>query len=308
MVCQPDPHGLWGIAGPGRADPGQARTWLKTAREGCQQVEDLCSWSAATLWLALDAAWQGEADLAMQLLGELLPVVTQHGYDFLLTRCTHLGLKDDQAALPLLVEALRRGLEPSLRGPAAQATGVIRTWIITRVTRWSSAAWARSKSGAGSQPVTLHDWQREKARQLFQFLLAQRGQWLPREQIVDRLWPYLDADAALQNFKVALNALNRALEPARPAGAAPFFVIRRDNAYMLNPQAHTLLDADAFERGAASSQPDELRRALAIYEEDYLYDSLGEEWAEAERERLRAALPGSQRAPGEPAIGRRGAG
>ena len=277
----------------------EARAWLKTAREGFQQVKDLFSWSAATLWLALDAAWQGETETVLKLLGELLPVVRQQGYDFLLTRCTHLGLKDDQAALPLLVEAGRCGLEPAYVGQMLSQLGladleyhpgyslVIRSLGPFEVWR-------------GSQPVTPHDWQREKARQLFQFLLAQRGQWLPREQIVDRLWPYLDADGAMQNFKVALNALNRALEPARPSGAAPFFVIRRDNAYMLNPQAHLLLDVDAFERGAASSQPDELRRALAIYEEDYLYDSLGEEWAEAERERLlRLYLAASERLAGQ---------
>ena len=39
---------------------------------------------------------------------------------------------------------------------------------------------------------------------------------MQREQIADLLWPELDAEAAIRDFKVALNALNRALEPARP--------------------------------------------------------------------------------------------
>jgi LuxR family transcriptional regulator, maltose regulon positive regulatory protein len=268
----------------GQAEP--ARPWLEGARTGLWQVGDLFSWSAAMLWLALGAWGQGDVEEAVETLGALLPVVRLQGYEFLLTRCTHLGLKDDQAVLPLLVEAQRRGVETAYLGDLLGRMGLTGLdyhpgYSLAVRTLGPFEVWR------GSTALTPRDWQREKARQLFQFMLTQRGQWLAREQIVDRLWPHLDCDAAGQNFKVALNALNHALEPARPAGAAPFFVVRRENAYALNPQAHLRVDADHFERAAASSQPEELRRALAIYEDDYLADCLGEEWAEGERERLR---------------------
>lgn len=263
-----------------------AQLWLEGGATGLRQVGDLCGWSAATLWLALSAWWRGDADEAIETLGALLAVVRQQGYDFLLTRATHLGLKDDQAALPLLVEAYKRGVEPVYLGELLGKLGLTGLdyhpgYSLVVRTLGPFETWR------GVIAITPRDWQREKARQLFQFLLTQRGQWLGREQIVDRLWPHLDLDGAAQNFKVALNALQRALEPARPSGVAPFFVIRRENAYQLNPQARLLIDCDAFEQATASQHPDDLRRALAIYEDDYLSDCLGEEWAEIERERLR---------------------
>ena len=263
--------------------PEQARAWLEAAVNGFGQVGDGFSRLAAGLWLALNAWWQDEAEQAAALTAQLLPEIEQQGCDFLLARASLLGLRDDQAALPLLIEAARRG-----QGSARLLTSL---GLETLSYHPGYSLFVRTlgpfEAWRGSQVITPRDWQREKARQLFQFLLVQRGQWLQREQIVDRLWPHLDLEAAGQNFKVALNALNRALEPGRPSGAPPFFVTRRENAYMLNPQARILVDADDFEKAAASSQASDLRRALDIYEEDFLPDCLGEDWAESERERLR---------------------
>jgi DNA-binding SARP family transcriptional activator len=139
----------------------------------------------------------------------------------------------------------------------------------------------------GDEPVRARDWKREKARQIFQLLLTYPRQWFYREQIVDHLWPYLPPDAAERDFKVALNALNRALEPRRPRGSPPFFVIRRRNVYGLNPAARVAVDVSDFERLAASDDIDQLRHALALYEEDYLPDCMYEDWPAAERQRLR---------------------
>jgi LuxR family maltose regulon positive regulatory protein len=86
---------------------------------------------------------------------------------------------------------------------------------------------------------------------------------------------------------VALNALNRALEPDRPRYAPSFFVARRSNLYGLNPAAKIVVDAGDFERLAASDDVDLLRQAVALYQDDYLPDCLYEDWSAAERQRLR---------------------
>jgi two-component SAPR family response regulator len=139
----------------------------------------------------------------------------------------------------------------------------------------------------GDEAVTPRDWQREKARQIFQLMVTYRGQWFYREQIMDHLWPHLPPDAAERDFKVALNALTKALEPDRPRGAPSFFVLRRRNVYGLNPAGHVVVDADDFQQLARSDEVAALRQALALYEEDYLPDSLYEDWSAAERQRLR---------------------
>jgi LuxR family maltose regulon positive regulatory protein len=264
----------------------QARAWLSAAADGFLQVGDPSGQSAALLWLAL-AAWQGDESMETDRhLSTLLPLARNQGYGWLFTRRTFLGLPDAETALPLLLHAHRQGIEVDfverlLANRGLDVLGYHPGCGLAVRTLGPFGVWR------GDAPVTPGDWQREKARQIFQLLLTCRGQWFYREQIVDQLWPHLPPDAAERDFKVALNALNRALEPGRPRGGQPFFVIRRGSVYGLNPAARIEVDADHFGRLAASDETESLRRALALYKDDYLADSLYEDWSAAERQRLR---------------------
>ena len=275
------------------ADPASsAEAWLTRAAEGFQQVGDHFGWCAATLWRSLNAFWQSDQSKALTLLDAVLKTALEHNCEALLERSSQIGMKNVQHLLPLLLAARRAGLQPEL---------------VTRFLRHHGAAdldshpgyplWVRTLGPfsvwRGSDWVTPQDWQRDKARQLFQLLVTFRGQWLLRDQMVELLWPDLPADAAVRDFKVALNALNRALEPQRGRAAQPFFVIRNDNLYGLNPAASICVDADEFEQLIPTEdcrndvQERQIRRALAWYEEDYLPECRYEDWAQAERERLR---------------------
>jgi LuxR family maltose regulon positive regulatory protein len=264
----------------------RAKPWLSKAAEGFARVGDPFGQSAALLWLALGTWEEGDMEGAAQHLASLLPLARQHGYGPLLTRTTFLGLKDPQAAIPLLLEARARGLEPRyveylLDTVGLAGEGYHPGYALSVRTLGPFGAWR------GDEPVTARDWQREKGRQIFQLLLTYRGQWFYREQIVDHLWPHLPPEAAERDFKVALNALSKALEPHRPRGAAPFFVIRRGNVYGLNPAARVVVDVDDFQQLASSDDVAALRQALDLYEDDYLPDSLYEDWSAPERRRLR---------------------
>lgn len=148
----------------------------------------------------------------------------------------------------------------------------------------------------GAVEVRQSEWQRENARRLFQLFLTERGRFLPRDRICDLLWPTLDADQAESHFKVALYALNNALEPDRPARGPTTFIIRREMTYGLDPEADVWLDAAEFERlviagnrveHSSRDQAVELyRAAVDLYAGDYLVDALYEDWSSAERERL----------------------
>jgi ATP/maltotriose-dependent transcriptional regulator MalT/DNA-binding SARP family transcriptional activator len=264
----------------------QALPLLTQAADGFARVGDPFGRSAALLWLALTAWQQGDGEGAAQHLASLLPLACQQGYDELLTRPTFIGLKDGQAAIPLLLEARARGIEAHYVERLLDATDLAGVeyhpgYSLAVQTLGSFAVWR------GDEPVAARDWQREKARQVFQLLLTYRGQWFYREQIMDQLWPHLSPDAAERDFKVALHALNQALEPDRPRGAPSFLVTRKDHVYGLNPAARVLVDVDDFGQLAASDDEESLRRALALYEDDYLPDGLYEDWSAAERQRLR---------------------
>ena len=259
-----------------------AQRYLKDAAEGFNRVQDQFGWSASQLWLALSAWWQGEVETALRHLSALLPVVSENGYETLLTQCTHLGLKDDQAFIPLLLEAYRQNIERELVLNLLSRTGQRGIDYHPGYTLWVRCL-GPFQAWRGDTQISAREWQREKARQLFQLLITYRGQWLSREQIVDLLWPDQSAENATRDFKVALNALNRALEPARPLQAAPYFVIRRGSTYGINPQARLVTDAELFGKFAGSGDADDLQAALAMYEDDYLPDCLYADWCSTER-------------------------
>lgn len=262
-----------------------AALWLKDAAEGLNRVQDRFGWAAAQLWLALTAWRQGEKETALRHLSALLPVVGENGYDTLLIQCTHLGLKDDQAVIPLLLEARRQNIQREIAQSLLVKAGQSGVEYHPGYTLWVRCL-GPFNAWRGDRQITSREWQREKARQLFQLLImlaAERGRWLTREQIVDLLWPDQSAENAARDFKVALNSLNSALEPHRPPNASPYFVIRRGNTYGINPQARLVTDADVFSKLAASNEVDDLQEALNLYEDDYLPDCCYFDWTAAER-------------------------
>ena len=263
----------------------QAEEHLLACTEGFTLVGDSHSVAASLMWTALSAWWSGEVERCMAVLETLLPLAKMEGYDDLLIRPTYLGLKDDKAALPMLIEAYSRGVEPIFTEKLLQRKGVLGLCYHPGTTL-SVRSLGLFEVWRGNELVGTNDWRREKARQLFQLFLTYRGKWMQREQIVDLLWPELDAEAAIRDFKVALNALNRALEPARPRGAAPFFIARHEHLYTLNPVAEMVVDVDQFEALSASDDVPGLRQALDLYVGDFLPDSLYSDWSMEMRSRL----------------------
>lgn len=151
--------------------------------------------------------------------------------------------------------------------------------------------------------ITPAAWGREKALHLFQFFITmrRRATYLHKEQLVDRLWPQLDPEEGDRDFKVALHAIHKVLEPERRPRAEPRFIHRQGLSYGLDLEA-IWIDADALEdlmvagNQALPTDPDaaisHYRRALALYKGDYLPDRRYEDWSSAERERLQVLALG----------------
>lgn len=148
----------------------------------------------------------------------------------------------------------------------------------------------------------LSDFGRGKALVLFQFLITARRQALQKEQIIERLWPELEPAAGDRDFRVALNALENALEPTRARRTSSGYVRRQGQTYTLDMQA-VWLDAEAFERVIADANAAWLRapadayalyqRAAELYGGDYLPERVYDDWSSAERERLQTLALGA---------------
>lgn len=149
----------------------------------------------------------------------------------------------------------------------------------------------------GDVEIRDRDWRSVKARQLLQLLLVERGRMLPRDRIMDMLWPGLEAEAAANNLRVTLSRLTKAIEPTRPEGAPSYYVLQQGDTYGFNVESDHHYDAADFAaavdqgraalaRGDREEGITQLRRAISLYGGTFLPDCLYEDWSVVERERL----------------------
>jgi DNA-binding SARP family transcriptional activator len=198
-----------------------------------------------------------------------------------------------QKLLPILIEAQKRQIQPNYVSQLLTELGLHNVafhpgYSLRIQTLGHFRIWLDQRE------LSERAWQRGKAKLLFQLLLTRRHQLLAREEIMDWLWAEQDEETAQRDFKVALNALNKALEPNREARATAFFIQRHGSSYGFNLASGYQLDAEEFERlvasGLAESDPKQaivlLEKGLAYYQGEYLPDCRYEDWCIEERDRL----------------------
>lgn len=136
---------------------------------------------------------------------------------------------------------------------------------------------------------TVFDWPRRSAKTLTKLLAAHPGHAMHREEIINALWPDVDADSGINSLGKALHAARRVLEPGLPR--------RHDSAYLRTAECmlrlnteHVVVDADVFEGLAAdaarSGQPEAYRAALHAYEGELLPEDRYENWCAERRSAL----------------------
>jgi len=136
----------------------------------------------------------------------------------------------------------------------------------------------------GPAPLAVH-WPSLRAAHLVQLLALQPRHRLGREQVIDALWPRLDAAAGGAN-------LRKALHHARQALGRHDAILAQGSELTLWPGRPLAVDAEAFEHAAeaalARHDPAACATAAAGYCGDLLPGSRYESWTEGTRERLRA--------------------
>lgn len=276
--------------------PDAALETLLRSLAASRECSDMLGRAAARMWLALAYMALGQQEHMATCLEEALALAEANAYDALWTRPTLLGPPDPRRLVPLLIAARARGIRAAYVARLLAAIGLpdvqhhpgyqLRVQTLGGFRAWRGAA-----------EIEQRDWQRDKARQLVQVLLAARGRPLQRDEICDRLWPDSAPDVAQRDFKVALNALYKALEPARRAESPSAYVARDGSAYRLRPEADLWHDARVFEDGCAAAQRlyddgqhsaaiTQWQSALALYRGDFVPDAVYDDWATGERDRL----------------------
>lgn len=255
------------------------------------------------LWFAFLYFHQKNREAFKGFITNFLKKLQVGGYDFILTKRTTFGPLDLYNIVPLLLEAQKEGIHLPYVNQLLNDLGYSNItshpgYTLRIQTLGKFRVWL------GSQEVEESDWQRGKAKELLELFVTMRNRMIAREEIFAMLWPEHEEAAAARDFKVALNALNNALEPNRVARSTPFFIQRIGSSYGLNQEAGYQLDIIEFEEwihaGLHEKDTDQiikcLRRALEYYEGDYLPNRRYEDWCLGERERLQVLfLRGAER-------------
>ena len=108
------------------------------------------------------------------------------------------------------------------------------------------------------------------------------------------IWGDGDESTINRDFKVALNALLKVIEPQRSAREDSYFVIRKQSMYRINPTAHVESDLDYFKRyrdqGMNEVNPlhakETLLKAEKLYKGALFEDKPMIEWIANDRENI----------------------
>ncbi len=147
---------------------------------------------------------------------------------------------------------------------------------------------------AGSQGLKVEKWQRRQALAVLKLLVVNLGRAVPREILIDVLWPEADEQAGWERLKVVICSLRRQL---RAAGIAEEIVETLDKAYGLRREA-VWVDSEAYEaciaeggaerdRRRLDGALDHFRAARRLYRGPYMAENIHADWCAEERERLR---------------------
>jgi two-component SAPR family response regulator len=149
------------------------------------------------------------------------------------------------------------------------------------------------------EKINDKEWTRDKAIQLFQYLISNRKKnALHKEKIMDHLWE----DWNDRDFKVALNAIQKVLEPNRINRIEPNFIIRQGVSYQIDLEK-VWIDVDVLEKyiiiGNEALTIDTsiakmaYKQAIELYKGSFLPSRIFEDWTSEEREKNQLLILGA---------------
>lgn len=162
----------------------------------------------------------------------------------------------------------------------------------------------------GSWRVDEAAWERPMVARLVRFLLVQRDQLVPEDEIFETFWPDKPPGSARRGLQVVISRARAVLDAA---GSGESVLQTSNRAWRLRLAEHDLVDFDQFESAADIALRERgwgrralLERAAALWTGEPLPEDRYEEWSFAWRERLvsrysevLAALAGSYTTAGE---------
>ncbi len=136
-------------------------------------------------------------------------------------------------------------------------------------------------------PLVETAWQnRRMAKALIKLLATESAHTLPRDQILDILWPEADLTSAVNSFYKALHAARHALEPQLPNHGRSAYIHLQHDTVTLDTQ-HIWIDMDHFQflanRALRVNDDAAYEEAIAAYTGEFLPEDRYESWIAQKR-------------------------
>ncbi|KZE38635.1 hypothetical protein AV656_06935 [Bhargavaea cecembensis] len=268
----------------------KSREAAEKARSLFMRSGDSFGRMATAFWLAHAAYHAGDDVRFLPAFEEFGSLLTGHGYDFFIRSRTLMAPIGMEAVRAMIVHARESGVSES----AVRLAEIIGAETGVRYPAYSlfvrlSGPFILYRDG---REVPDREWKRDKSKELLAYLCLNRDRYIPKEELLQALWPEADEKSADRDFKVALNALLKVLEPERNAREEPFFISRRKTMYRLNPESRLVTDAELFRKYAesgirerrAEDAKEKLQKALNRYGGTLFAEKPATDWIRTERE------------------------
>ncbi|HWH24475.1 MAG TPA: BTAD domain-containing putative transcriptional regulator [Candidatus Limnocylindria bacterium] len=262
----------------------------------------------ATLAEALEirgSATQGRAD-GQPLVEQAIAAWQQIGAQVEAARAQMAlaRLLEPAAGSRLAAEAAARLAAAGARELAAEAEAVAAQRTIESAPVVAVSALGGFGVARRGQPVPLAAWQSRKARDLLKILVARRGHPLPREGLMELLWPEEEPAALGNRLSVVLSTLRTVLDPEHQFETDYFVAADKDSVRLRLENVEVDVESflakvaagiDLHRRGEVAAAVERLSSAEAAYVGELFEEDPYADWAVGLREEARGAYVSTAR-------------
>jgi DNA-binding SARP family transcriptional activator len=144
----------------------------------------------------------------------------------------------------------------------------------------------------GARVIADGEWRLQKGRAVVKLLALAPRHCLSRDDVMERLWPEIEPEAALKNLYYALHVARAALDrDATGKKSCPSALLLADGMIALAETTSVTVDVEAFQTAAAAARQSQNPRAygaaLDLYAGELLPEDRYAQWAARPREALR---------------------
>jgi len=174
--------------------------------------------------------------------------------------------------------------------------GELVPYKIPKVLRLDVRCFDRLEVTTGSRK--LEHWQNANAKSLFRLFIIKLREPIPKEVLIEYLWPEYNIETSGNNLKVAIHGLRKILNHFLNQEDNFPSIIFKYGCYELNPEIELWTDTEQFEHhwaiarrrekeGNLTAAIKEYKMAEELYRGDYLEDELYDDQTIIRRETLR---------------------